>query len=285
MSQDHDEKEKKSYADVAGGDGGDDVGETVDEGTTNGDRKTDYVKIDEEDDSESLYSLVCITIGSILFPDSKTGSSSLLQRIRNSVTENGPKLREASRKTSRDILQWTRRGSPLRALLVITVSVFEFGSLSSATVTIDEKLGTLLDPFESKSIIVCVLQMGTIVLVTTMALVVFGLFFVAATFNAIIISLLVSLAAAGGFLALFFLSLAGIYIGALSVAAFVISTATISAVVCVLFASGWIGFFYAVWLGARGSLRLAKQSLSVIGGNTFSRHQHKDREVSIESSS
>lgn len=122
MSHDHDEKEKKSYADVAGGD---DVGETVNEGTMNGDRKTDYVKV--EDDSESLYSLVCITIGSILFPDSKTGyasSSPLLQRIRNSVAENGPKLREASKKTSRDILQWTRRGSPLRALLVITVSVF-----------------------------------------------------------------------------------------------------------------------------------------------------------------
>lgn len=85
--------------------------------------------------------------------------------------------------------------------------------------------------------------MGTIGLVTTMALVVFALFFVAATFNAIIISLLVSLAAAGGFLALFFLSLAGIYIGALSVAAFVVSTVTISAVVSVLFASGNIRCF------------------------------------------
>ncbi|KAJ4912175.1 Uncharacterized protein Rs2_06796 [Raphanus sativus] len=250
MSQDHDETEKKSYADVAGGDG-DDAGETVNGETMDGRLKTDYVEVVEDDDSESLYSLLCITIGSILFPDSKTGyasSSSLLQRIRNSFAENGPKLREASRKTSREVLQWTRRGSPLRALLVITI--------------------------------------GTIVLVTTMALVVFTLFFVAATFNAIIISLLVSLAAAGGFLALFFLSLAGIYIGALSVAAFVISTVTVSAVVCVLIASGWIGFFYAVWLGARGSLRLAKQSLSVMGGNTFSRHhQHKGREVSIESSS
>lgn len=249
MSQDHDETENKSYADAVGGDG-DDAGETVKGETTNGDRKTDSVKVDEEDGSESLYSLVCITIGSILFPDSKTGyasSSPLLQRIRNSFAENGPKLREASKKTSREILQWTRRGSYLRALLVIT--------------------------------------MGTIGLVTTMALVVFALFFVAATFNAIIISLLVSLAAAGGFLALFFLSLAGIYIGALSVAAFVVSTVTISAVVSVLFASGWIGFFYAVWLGARGSLRLVKQSLSVMGGNTFSRHQHKYREVNIESSS
>ncbi|KAF8097924.1 hypothetical protein N665_0279s0053 [Sinapis alba] len=101
MSEDHDEKQNKSYADVAGGD---DVGETVDGETMNGRRKTDYVEV--EDDSESLYSLVCITIGSILFPDSKTGyasSSSLLQRIRNSFAENGPKLREAFRKTSRDV--------------------------------------------------------------------------------------------------------------------------------------------------------------------------------------
>lgn len=128
MSQDHDETENKSYADAVGGDG-DDAGETVKGETTNGDRKTDSVKVDEEDGSESLYSLVCITIGSILFPDSKTGyasSSPLLQRIRNSFAENGPKLREASKKTSREILQWTRRGSHLRSLLVITVNVFFF---------------------------------------------------------------------------------------------------------------------------------------------------------------
>ncbi|CAH8265261.1 unnamed protein product [Arabidopsis lyrata] len=112
--------------------------------------------------------------GSILFPNSKTGdaSSSFLERVRNSVAENGPKLREASERTGREILLWTRRSSSLRALLVIT--------------------------------------MGTIFLLTTMALVVFTLFFVAATANAIIISLLISLAVAGGFLAFFFLCLTGI---------------------------------------------------------------------------
>ncbi|CAF2344964.1 unnamed protein product [Brassica rapa] len=230
MSEDQADTENKSHTD-----GGDDVGEIVNGVTVNGRRGTDYVAVDKEDDTESLYSLVCIIIGSILFPDSKTSdaySSPLLQRIRNSVSENGPKLREASRKTSREILQWTRQGSPLRSLLVIT--------------------------------------MGTIALLTTMALAVFALFFVAATANAIIISLLVSLAVAGGFLALFFLSLTAIYIGALSVAAFVISTAAVSAVVCVLIASGWIGFFYAVWLGARGSLRFAKQvtGLAISGNST-----------------
>ncbi|CAN6806098.1 unnamed protein product [Brassica oleracea] len=226
MSQDHGETEKKSNANAVNDDDGD-------------------------DDSESLYSLLWITIGSVLFPDPKTrdaSSSSLLQRIRNSVADYGPKLREASRKTSRDILQWTRQGSPLRALLVITI--------------------------------------GTIVILTIVALVVFTLFFVAATANAIIISLLVSLSVAGGFLSLFFLSLTATYIGALSVAAFVISTATVSAVVSILFASGWIGFFYLVWLGARGSLRLAKQVMRLaISGNSFSLHQDKDQEVvSIESS-
>ena len=87
------------------------------------------------------------------------------------------------------------------------------------------------------------LQIGTIVILTTIALVVFTLFFVAATANAIIISLLVSLAVAGGFLSLFFLSLSPTYIGALSVAAFVISTVTVSAVVSILFASG---LYYSV---------------------------------------
>lgn len=69
------------------------------------------------------------------------------------------------------------------------------------------------------------------------------LFFVAATINAIVISLLVSLAAAGGFLALFFSCVAAIYIGALSIAVFVISAATISAVIAVLIAAGSVVFF------------------------------------------
>lgn len=64
------------------------------------------------------------------------------------------------------------------------------------------------------------------------------LFFLAATVNAIIISLLITVAAAGGFLALFFVCVTAIYIGALSVATFVISTATLSAIVAVLVATG-----------------------------------------------
>ncbi|CBI28637.3 unnamed protein product, partial [Vitis vinifera] len=105
-------------------------------------------------------------------------------------------------------MHWTRRGSALRALLVISV--------------------------------------GTITLLALTGLLVFMLFFLAATFNAIVISLLMSLAAAGGFLALFFACITAIYIGALSVAVVVISTATISAIIAVLITTGWIGFFWTV---------------------------------------
>lgn len=82
------------------------------------------------------------------------------------------------------------------------------------------------------------LQAGTITFLTLAGLLVFLLFFVAATVNAVVISLVMSLAAAGGFLAIFFACVAAIYIGALSVAIFVISTATISCIIAVLIAAG-----------------------------------------------
>lgn len=91
------------------------------------------------------------------------------------------------------------------------------------------------------------------------------LFFLAATFNAIVISLLMSLAAAGGFLALFFACITAIYIGALSVAVVVISTATISAIIAVLITTGWIGFFWTVWLVTKKSAGFAKHSLGMTG--------------------
>lgn len=84
------------------------------------------------------------------------------------------------------------------------------------------------------------LQIGTITLLTLTGVLVFLLFLAAATVNAIIISLFMSLAAAGGFLAIFFACVAGIYIGALSIAVFVISSATISAIITVLIVTGKI---------------------------------------------
>ena len=83
-------------------------------------------------------------------------------------------------------------------------------------------------------------QVGTITLLALTGLLVFMLFFLAATLNAIIIAFLMSLAAAGGFLALFFACLTAIYIGALSVAVFIISTTTISTMIAVMIATGEI---------------------------------------------
>ncbi|KAM1658940.1 hypothetical protein ACFX1T_047085 [Malus domestica] len=178
---------------------------------------------------ETLYGIFHHLIVEILFPGSTSagGAAPLFQRIKTSLAKNGPLLHEASRNSGRNVFLWTRRGSPLRALLVISV--------------------------------------GTITLLALTGLLVFMLFFVAATFNAVVISLLLSLAAAGGFLAIFFACVTAIYIGALSVAVFVISATTILTIGAVLIATGWIGFFWIMWLATKKSVGLAKQSLNVTG--------------------
>ncbi|KAM7519859.1 hypothetical protein LguiB_018821 [Lonicera macranthoides] len=194
---------------------------------TNGESYDDKYKIKQMKDEEvTLYGVLSRMISSILFPDPGT-SSSLVYRIKASVSSSLPLLRDASKNTGRDILQWTRRGSYLRALLVVSV--------------------------------------GTVALLALTGLLVFMLFFVAVTFNAIVISFLMSVAAAGGFLAFFFACLTAIYIGALSVAVFVISATTISAIIAALIVTGWIGFFWTVWIVTKKSLGLATHSLSVTG--------------------
>ncbi|KAE8684682.1 KANADI like transcription factor, putative isoform 1 [Hibiscus syriacus] len=72
---------------------------------------------------ETLQDALHRLISSIIYPEA---SAPLLQRIKISVSENVPRLGEASRNTSRSVLQWTRRGSPLRALIVISVRGFPF---------------------------------------------------------------------------------------------------------------------------------------------------------------
>ncbi|KAL3613379.1 hypothetical protein CASFOL_042792 [Castilleja foliolosa] len=138
-------------------------------------------------------------IAAIFFSDPDS-KVPLLQRIKSSLSVNVPLLRKASRNTGRHVLIWTRGGGPFRPIFVVSV--------------------------------------GTIALLALTGLLVFMLFFAAATINAVIISLLVSLAAAGGFLAIFFSCVAAIYVGALTIAVFAISTATISAITAVLIAAG-----------------------------------------------
>lgn len=209
----------------------------------------------KEENGVTLYGVLRRLVAEIFFPDpnSRYGSDPFVRRVKGSLSENVPHLRDASRNSGRDVIHWTRRGSPLRALLVVSV--------------------------------------GTIALLALTGLTVFTLFFVAATVNAIVISLLVSLAAAGGFLALFFAFVTAIYIGALSVAVFVISAATISAIIAVLITTGWIGFFWTVWLATKKSVELAKHSLTVTGSavSAYSsarharRHQHHHEPVKVSS--
>ncbi|KAL6993274.1 hypothetical protein U1Q18_011389 [Sarracenia purpurea var. burkii] len=179
-----------------------------------------------QDEEVTISGILRCLVADIFFPDPDRPTS-VIHRIKASLLDNAPLFREASRNTGRDVLLWTRRGGPFRALLVVSV--------------------------------------GTIALLALTGLLVFILFFLAATINAIVISLLMSLAVAGGILAIFFAFTMAIYIGVLTVAVFVISTATISAIIAVLVITGWIGFFWTVCLVTRKSAGLAKHSLTVTG--------------------
>lgn len=81
-------------------------------------------------------------------------------------------------------------------------------------------------------------QIGSIALVSLTGVLVFMLFLAAMTVNAVVISLLMSMAAVGGFLAIFFSLLTAIYIGALSVAVFTISAVTISTIFTLMVVTG-----------------------------------------------
>lgn len=84
------------------------------------------------------------------------------------------------------------------------------------------------------------MQIGSVAFLALTGLLIFMLIFLAATVNAIIVSLLISLAAAGGFLFFSLACVTAIYIGAMSIAAFVISIATISAIFAAMIAAGII---------------------------------------------
>lgn len=98
------------------------------------------------------------------------------------------------------------------------------------------------------------MQVGIVTLLALTGMLVFTLFFVAATVNAIVISLLISLAAVGGFLAIFFSCLTAIYITLLCIAAFVTFTVTISSIIAALVAAGII--FYLLFIFLDGNMCL-----------------------------
>lgn len=85
---------------------------------------------DFADDSEQARELTLLTIlnrliAAVFFPGPDS-SARLPQRVKAALSENVPLLRDASRNTGARILEWTRRGSPLRALFAVSVSVFRF---------------------------------------------------------------------------------------------------------------------------------------------------------------
>lgn len=76
----------------------------------------------------TLLTLLNRLIAAIFFPNPNS-SAPLLQRIKTALAENVPLLRDASKNTAARVLQWTRRGSPLRALFVVSVSPFIYSLL------------------------------------------------------------------------------------------------------------------------------------------------------------
>lgn len=104
------------------------MGEPYDSDDRNG-----AVTVEEEDgvsysskgvrsEDQTVYEPLRRLIAEIFFPDEFKGTS-LFHRVKLSVAENGPAVGQACRNVGRDVLRWTRRGSPLRALLVISVSI------------------------------------------------------------------------------------------------------------------------------------------------------------------
>lgn len=151
-----------------------------------------------------------------------TDGTPFIRRTKQAFMENGTLVKQAATNSTKNLMDWTRLGGPWRAFLVISV--------------------------------------GTILLLAMTGFGAFMLFFLAATTNTIIVGLLMSLAAVGGFMVIFFSCLVAIFVGALSVAAFVISVITLVTITAVSIAAGWIGFFWLVWQGIRKSLDLTRSS-------------------------
>jgi len=72
--------------------------------------------------NDSLPEVLNRIASAILFPE-PGDDGSVIHRIKVSVTENAPLLPEASRNSARDVLLWSRGGTPLRALFVISVRI------------------------------------------------------------------------------------------------------------------------------------------------------------------
>lgn len=155
----------------------------------------------------------------------RSGSTSFIHRTRESLWEKSAQIHKALRQASFELVVWMQKGGPWRTFLVSTVAI--------------------------------VLLLGFAGLGT------FMLFFLAVTLNAVAVGFLASIASVGAFTALFFSSLTAIYIGALVMAVFVISTITFFCICAALTAAGWIAFLWVVWQGLKKGTDLLKGFLGV----------------------
>ncbi|XP_024526730.1 uncharacterized protein LOC112345063 [Selaginella moellendorffii] len=158
---------------------------------------------------------------------------SVVRRTREAFTRRAPRFRLAARSASADIMRWMHRGGPWRAFLVSTLGIVVFVSLA--------------------------------------ALATFILFLVTATANAVAIGFLMSVTGIGAFVALFFMMLTAVYIGALVTAAVAISCIALSTIGAAILVTAWILFWWCLWQGAkkatdfvRGSLALTGSALSAV---------------------
>ncbi|KAI4990654.1 hypothetical protein ZWY2020_039017 [Hordeum vulgare] len=126
--------------------------------------------------------------------------------------------RRTTEDAARRLVSWTRDGGSVRALLVVSV-----GSVASVPLTV---------------------------------LLVFSFLLAAAMTTAIVTSVVMSLAAAGGFMSVLFAFVAAMYVGALSVAVLVVSATTVATVIAITIATGWVAFFWILWFCAKKCMGL-----------------------------
>lgn len=97
-----------------------DDGETVD--STNF-KKSSKGMMNEEEGGKGVTLLdIFNRFVSAVFSSDNNKNGHLIQRIKGSISENAPLLHQASKNTAQNVYSWTRKGTPLRALLVLSVS-------------------------------------------------------------------------------------------------------------------------------------------------------------------
>jgi hypothetical protein len=156
------------------------------------------------------------------------GHTAHLRRLWAAARDGAPRLLRED--AARDVAAWTRQGGALRALLVVSVSRDAILLVTPPSTPDSRSSRTVRWSL--------LLQVGSASLAALTSLLVVVFFLAATMTNAIICSLLVSLLAAGGFLAVLFAFVASIYVGALLAAAFVVATTTAATVIFLTIATG-----------------------------------------------